>query len=276
MSKVCLKNEARPMRLRVGSPGFTLIEILVTLGILGILMALSLGAVKSVFRKGQLAKELAIGRATYTAFVSAAADRTGVYLAGFGLDEPGQVVVDADGRNLGPLIGSRYPYRLGPYLDFAMNKLVTPEVDKLASKQADPAYVYSASPSFGINYWMFGGDRSTGTLRYSNDCIARVAQADRPIIAFTTAASGTGDSKLNGYFRITPPVLSIPNWKNSAWSKSSNPSSFGFVDARHEGRAICVFSDGSSRLLKISELQDMRLWSKRALELDDPNYVPTL
>jgi len=258
------------------SSGVTLIELLSVIGVIGVMAVIGLGSLQFFGGKSRQIKELAIGRTSFISFANAAAERDGVYLAGFGLDEQGQVVVDASGKNVGGLIGSRYPYRLGPYIDFAMHKLVTPEVNKMAAGQSDPSYVYSVFPTFGINYWMFGGDRSTGTLRYANECVSRISQSDRAIIAFATAASGTGANKANGYFRITPPTLSIPNWLSSQWTEEKDPSSFGFVDARHDGRAICVFSDGSTRLLKISELQDMRLWSKRAAELDNPNYIPIL
>jgi hypothetical protein len=35
-----------------------------------------------------------------------------------------------------------------------------------------------------------------------------------------------------------------------------------------------VFLDGSTKMMSLKELKDMRLWSKKAAQENDENYVP--
>jgi len=46
------------------------------------------------------------------------------------------------------------------------------------------------------------------------------------------------------------------------------------VDGRFDGKAVCVFLDGSVRVLSIDELRDMRFWSRNAALENNPNYQP--
>jgi prepilin-type processing-associated H-X9-DG protein len=63
------------------------------------------------------------------------------------------------------------------------------------------------------------------------------------------------------------------SWGGGEWTEDSDPSQFGFVHPRHGGKAIAAFLDGSTRLMTIEDLRDMRLWSRQAAQENNPKYT---
>ena len=126
-------------------------------------------------------------------------------------------------------------------------------------------YGVSAFPSFGINRYFVGG-----TAGQSNsECVRSIAQAGHSIIAFVSA----GSSDIEGYEYVRSPGEPGDSWRGGDWTDDSDPGDFGFVHPRHGGKAIAAFLDGSTRLMTINELRDMRLWSVRAAEQKNPDYT---
>ncbi len=62
-------------------------------------------------------------------------------------------------------------------------------------------------------------------------------------------------------------------WSSVSWTLNAAASDYGNIDPRYDGKAICVFLDGSVRMLSIEELRDMRLWSANAKDEDNANYT---
>jgi prepilin-type processing-associated H-X9-DG protein len=138
-------------------------------------------------------------------------------------------------------------------------------------------YVVSAFPAFGINYYFVGGCVSgtadAPSLIYPNECISRMAQGGSGILVFASGGTTDGITRVDGFNILTPPSLYGPSWSSTPWARNSDPGLYGNVDARHDGKAVCVFLDGSVKLLGIQELRDMRLWNRNAAEQGNRDYT---
>ena len=255
--------------------GFTLIELLVVIAILAILAGIGSAALLSAADKGRTAAETTAAKTLISAYQAAAADNGGRYLAARDTNTAATNVLNGEGKPVSdPKVRARYPFRLAPYFNYAIestllagkNRQQVLKVMKLSSPSGRwYDYGVSAFPSFGISRYFVGGTAG----RTNSECVLSVAQADRSIIAFVSA----GCSDIEGYEYVRSPGEPDAGWGGGDWTKDSDPSEFGFVHPRHGGKAIAAFLDGSTRLMTVEELRDMRLWSRQAAQADDPNYT---
>lgn len=253
----------------VDQQGFTLTELLVVVAIIAVLAGLGRAAYSSAMDKAQTAAEVNAAKTLATAYQTAAADRGGRYLEAF--DPFARGLTKANNQPLSDLAAKEYAFRLAPYFNHAVedtllvsgNKQQIQELMNFHPGMPMFDYVLSRFPSFGINRQFVGG------VARQNDpeCVRTTAQAERSVIVF--ASAGTSDVAGFGYVRAPS-----TGWGAATWSEDSDPGSFGYVDARHGGKAVVAFLDGSTRLMTMDELKDMRLWSVRAAQANDPNYVP--
>lgn len=239
---------------------FTLIELLVVIAIIALLAGLGHAAYSSALDKAQTASEINAAKTLSTAYQAAAADQGGRFMAAY---DDGQKEM----RN------KEYAFRLAPYFNHATddtllvsgNKKQIQEKMKMSPGMPMFDYIVSRFPSFGINRQFVGGIAGESDA----ECIRTSAQAVQSVIVFASA----GTSEISGYGYVGAPTGRW-RWQGSEWTDDSNPESFGYVDARHNGKAVVAFLDGSTRLMTIDELKDMRLWSVRAAQANNPNYVP--
>lgn len=264
-------------------PGFTLIETLVAVGIIVTLAIIGAGACHGVLKKRNQVLEIAAGKNLISAYLSHAADNDGQYLPGMDFSVA-KVAYPPEKRDITVMhAANRYPFRLAPYFDYRLlGTILLPgnrrQIDKIATPGTPMHdYVVSAFPSFGINYYFVGGclsgPASAPTLLYPNECTSRVAQGRGNQLVFASGGTTDGSTRVEGFNILTPPRLYAETWSNAAWKKNSDPGLYGNVDARHEGRAICVFLDGSVKLLTIDELRDMQLWNRNAADQREPDYT---
>lgn len=75
-------------------------------------------------------------------------------------------------------------------------------------------------------------------------------------------------------------VTHTPQAPSNGWLSTSNkfnarsdPKSWGFVDFRHNEKAVVVMADGHTETLTIEQLRDMRRWSNLA-DRPDYNFTP--
>jgi prepilin-type N-terminal cleavage/methylation domain-containing protein/prepilin-type processing-associated H-X9-DG protein len=253
--------------------GFTLIELLVVIAILAVLAGIGSAALLSAADKGKTAAETTAAKTLIAAYQAAAADNGGRYLAA--RDTSAKNVLNGEGKPVSNRqVRARYPFRLAPYINYAIESTLLPgnnrqqllKVMNLSSPSGGMYdYGVSAFPSYGINRYFVGGTAG----QTNSECVRSVAQADRSIIAFVSA----GSSDIDGYEYVRAPGEPGGSWGGGKWTDDSDPGDFGYVHPRHGGKAIAAFLDGSTRLMTVEELRDMRLWSRRAAQEDNPNYT---
>lgn len=247
---------------------FTLIELLVTIAVIVILGAMGYGAYNSAVESASSAKHVSAGKTLIAAYQTAAADNNGIYLPA--RDYSRKDVYDATGKVIGMKeIRARYPFRLAPYFDYAVISTLLvgdnkKEIFKIFGERM-LNYGISVFPSFGINNTFVGGYKlSNGNYVHKEEVVSSIADAHSNIIVFVSS----GIKDLDGYEYIRPPYY----WGGS--DDNDDPSSNGFVSTRFSNKAIVVFLDGSTKMMSLKELKDMRLWSKKAAQENDENYVP--
>jgi prepilin-type processing-associated H-X9-DG protein len=271
-----------------GRTAFSLIEMLAVLGTTGLLAVLTLGAVHQATDSARKVREIHAARILVTALQTSAAENDGVFLPGmdYRVGTADNPVFKADGGKVTGHAAQRYPFRLAPYLgdEFDGTILVNrnkAEVAKAAGNSAT-AYDYQVStfPALGMNVYGVGGIvRANGSSAYAADTVTRSANARSGLLAFASGGFGTGKAKKHGFNYVSPPTVSNESpiaaaWNDpSGWTAESDPMNYGWLDFRYGGKAVCAFLDGSVRLCGVEELHDMRLWSARARDVDDPDYV---
>ncbi len=254
--------------------GFTLVEMLVAVGVVVTLAGGLFAVAATAVGKASEAREVGAARKVIAGYVMAIADNDGILPAGY--DRTATGVTQRDGRLIHGPAAQRYPWRLMPYLgDSIVDSLYVS--NNRTQVDVGDAYAASLYPSFGMNYLFVGGDRQgDGSTAFESDCVTRLAQVDYPSKLMVFASSrgkGSGKSIIEGYSILTPPSVTGRNWEVGAeYRPESPPETYGHVDLRHSGRAVAAFLDGHIRLLSLEELGDMRVWSARAAELDNPNY----
>jgi prepilin-type N-terminal cleavage/methylation domain-containing protein/prepilin-type processing-associated H-X9-DG protein len=260
------------------SRGFTLVEILVCTTILGLLVGVSGAAYQKAMGKASLASEVNAGKNLVQAYLFAATESEGRYLAAYDSAARNQTVMNAKGRPLGMSEARcRYPFRLAPYFNHQMDGTILVNRNEAQIIQimgpSGTMYDYGLSvfPAFGINRYLVGGRvNSSGSVEYPSECIQRAAQAEKSPIVFISA----GTTDVDGYEYVTAPMGPGGQWSSVKWSKGVDAANYGHVDGRYDGKAICAFLDGSVKVLSIDELRDMRLWSRNAALENNPNYQP--
>lgn len=263
--------------------GFTLIELLVVIAIIAVLAGIGSAALLSATDKAQTASEVNAAKTLISAFQAATADRGGSYFPAF--DRSQEKVIKADGTEIdSPQVRARYPFRLAQYFNHAIDSALLAGKNQSQllkamnlSQPSGPMYEYGVSqfPSLGINRFFVGGEiarngRPVTNALYS-DCIRSIAQADQSIIVFASA----GTKGIDGYEYVRPSGALGGSWSGEEWTDDSDPSAYGFVHPRHNGKAVAAFLDGSTRLLSLEDLRDMRLWSRTAALRNDPNFTIT-
>jgi prepilin-type N-terminal cleavage/methylation domain-containing protein len=248
---------------------FTLIELLVVIAIIAVLAGLGQAAYSSAVNKALTAAEVSAARTLTSAYQAAAADSGGRFMLAY--DSEAKKVPNGRGGNVMSHAGAGYPWRLAPYFNYAIedtllvsgNKQQIQETMSFAPGSTMFDYALSRFPSLGINRFFVGGQNSPA----GSEAVRTTAQASQSIIVFVSA----GTPEISGYEYVRAPG---GNWASATWADGADPGNFGHVDPRHGGKAVVAFLEGSTRLMTIDELKDMRLWSMRAAKANDPNYSP--
>jgi len=257
---------------------FSLVELLVGVAILGLLAGVSGAAYQKAIGKASLVAEVGAGKSLAQAYLLAASENGGRYLAAFDQTAKNQTVLNGQGKpiSMGE-VKCRYPFRLAPYFNYQMegtilvNRNEAQIIQKMGPTGSMYDYGLSVFPALGINRYLVGGNvGSGGGVEYAAECIQTSGQAEKSVIVFVSG----GSEEVDGYEYVIPPNGPRGQWSNAAWTKDSDSSNYGHVGARFDGKAVAAFLDGSVKAMSIDELRDMRLWSKNAALANDPNYRP--
>ena len=267
--------------------GFTLVELLVVIGLVAVLSALVMHAMSALRESSQRVSEMSAARTLGQAWNSYAIDNSGRVLPGYHYDQ--FEVTDAFGNDWMPsgeegeelILVKRWPWRLAGYLGSNLKALYTDvtdmRLDQLSGEERNSLlYQVSVAPSFGMNSVYVGGDENYGGFsdimletfgQFYVDRLSKVRHAD-DLIVFTTARGtngvpGSPDAEtVEGYFRVLPPAYAQPLWDGEF--DDADPGSAGNVSPRHGGDAITVTVDGRVATESIEELRDMRKWCDKA------------
>lgn len=285
-------NACRMWRCRQQMQGFTLVEILIAIAVIGILSSLTVMAVGKAKTHADSTRSVTAAKALISAFLLYSTENNATLFPGYDATAGGsnnqvwyrdRLVTSAEAPH-------RYPFRLATYLndEFQGSIWVGNNYEQLNDMSVFSGgfrdYGISLFPAFGMNYHMVGG-RIEHSGAYSEQTAQEAAlnhyDLESQLIVFASAGqrgSDYGVSKhrvINGYHEIKPPNLYGSSWATTGWSQNSNPANFGNIDPRFDGKAIVAFTDGSVRLMSIDEMRDMRLWSRKAAEMNDRGYMPT-
>ncbi len=263
------------------SRAFTLVEMLVVIGIVLVLGTLITGVFMKTQQQGELAREVSAGRNLINAYLAGAADNNGELLPGY-TTTPGPLSDDR-GNPVGYPASGRYGWRVAKYLRGPVKgTLVVNKQARLTEKRNHEYFVYVVSllPTFGMNATFIGGNETgvfapaSASARFGQFCVTQLTQVARAstLIVFCSARFRGEDREHHGFHLVEPPYTTARKWA-AQYSADDPPESFGNVHLRYDGKAVAAMLDGHVELLDEAQLQDMRHWSNQAAEADDPHYT---
>lgn len=246
---------------------FTLVELLVVIAVIALLSAFALPVLGRMMEGGQQAAEVSAARGLVAGFLSYAAENNNRLMPGFKTPDAGTVLKDSENGNTitSKEALQRYAWRIAPYVDYDMSTLLAGNA-KYASPE-DPMYHYLVSvyTPLGMNTSFVGGHFGSGGLVDAGNrrtppgaVVTNLHQAAKPsqLIVFASAFN-TQDGRKPGNFYVVPPKLRSGDSNN--------------VDFRWNDKAIVACLDGHVEMLDRDQMMDMRRWSNRAAETDNPN-----
>ena len=238
---------SRPVR-RHGR-AFTIVELLVVIGIVGLLLALLFPALRAIKTASRQSTEAGAAKQLMAAYVNYAAVHDDKVLPGYagqipvdpGPNDPVRVLraFDAAGKSISgsgnpplDIARKRYLWRLAPYFSYNLRGLYTNEQDELLERleQTDyKTYLYLASiaPALGLNSEWMGGDEEYGfrpighiyrsVIDYNQYYLTSIAQGFHPskLLVFASARGIDPESQstapVEGYFKVQSPYFAEIN-----------------------------------------------------------------
>jgi len=277
-------------RIRPSCAGFTLVEILASLAVVGVLSSILVAGISSVRTKAKQTAATTAVRSVVQAYLMTPLENNGRYLVGHG--DTGKDIKLRNGRAVhsGSEAAKRYPWRLAPFMEDSVAGLYVGDhkdyYEQIASKSP---YAASLHPSFGINSIFVGGhyDGRVSSPAYSPSGRSRIestlpksfwvlrpgdAESPSNLIVFASSLHSSPPDYPHsvGFYRVLPPKS--PG--NPPWSSYNPgiPASMGHVSLEYGDKAVVAHLDGSVAILNEEELRDMRRWSNQAAKHDDPEF----
>lgn len=257
--------------------GFSLIEILIALTIIATLCAVGVSISAETKKNARCVTEINAARNLITAYLSHAADNSGNVLPGYQSDDN---ATNLDGQSLHHPVNARYPWRLAPSLP-KIEGVMLFNGNEQVLKDKNRDYLVSVRPNLGLNDVLVGGHFGTGSplpptpkMReaFGKFWLSNLSDASSPekLIVFASSRLSTQET---GYFEIRPPKLNKEVWSSAKFSSDRSADSFGFMDLRWKGKAVCAMLAGNVELLDDEPLRDMRRWSIQAQEANDRHFL---
>ena len=270
--------------------GFTLVEVLVVIGIVGLLSGILVAGVDKMRTSAKVAEATGGARALIQAYLLTPMDNRGYFLKGYGEPEgtlypPGFSPISKTSEP-----AKRYPWRMASYLEDNFRTIYIGDSREYFEETVrHSSYAASLYPSFGVNSVFVGGhydgrvyspsyepgSRSRDKTTYPRDFwVLRPADAVNPsnLIVFASSISSPPSDfdRPVGFYRVNAPKSPA----SGDWGSynSEIPAQMGYVSLEYGGEAVVAQLDGSVKLLAEEELRDMRRWSNQAAMYDDPDF----
>lgn len=288
-----------PLRKILGDRGFTILELLVVIGIVGVLVSLLAPALGKARLLARQTREQSAARQISVALGLYANEAKGEVMPGYPpaawVNGP-MTVRDDTGNRVKNEEAQRYVWRLAPQLGYDLRGLYDNQklLNDLRNNEAsyaigehDFSYVASLLPSLGMNVQFVGGSDHGGdgswnalTLRaFGRQYVKRLDEVNRPerLMSFVSARMQEmeflpGFGRPEGYFRVSAPQGTTAQgrlWDSAYNAEAANiGKNSGFVSLRYAGRAVATMIDGHCEMLGWDQLGDMTRWANKATRSD--------
>lgn len=285
----------RPACSTASPRAFTLVELLVVIGIIAVLMGILLPALGSARRSGLQTKSLNNIRQLGLGYAQYHIENRGALPFGYPPSMVNGVAITAQlpgGHELNWPASGRYPWRLVPYVSDVWDVIhahkESPPIP-LASDSLEvartKAYMVSMAPTYGLNAYFVGGHTgfdgfvSGGRPNFAGPAVFKANQvrnaAQLIILADATASGIPGYGQDDGFFVVTPPRKGGIMWR--AEKGKCVPAlpgvAMGLPQGRYGKGPVVAFFDGHAESMTIDDLTDMRFWSAHATSRDW-DYTP--
>ena len=257
---------------------FTLVELLVTITIIGLLGAISFPVLNQASLASKKAADVSAGKQTILAYMSYATDHDGALMKGYdasgaAYDITGNAIGGEDAHE-----AHRWPWRLAPYFNY--NFYGATHVNEMASfiksqGGLSQTYLVSVIPSLGMNAAFVGGNDYNGIAMQKKGYVATsMNQVSFPskMAVFVSSRSEAVGKKYRGFYYVDSPVYPV-KW-SAKYDDMSSSKSTGYVSARYNDCAVVSFLDRHVSAMTYNELKDMRYWSKDAQQVNSSNWTP--
>lgn len=237
---------------------FTIVELLVSITIIGLLVGLGIPALQGALKEGKKAKEIGALKGLITAYNAYSADNNGQLMKGYDLNG---TAYDINGNQIGgeeSHEAHRWPWRLAPYFNYSFyNTTHVNEMQSYIESQGglSQTYLVSVIPSFGLSLYCGGNDYEGGKTKAVIATYAVQVNKPTQFIAFVSSRSMAVGKKYEGFYYVEQPKGS------SKYDSKSSPKSTGYVSARYNANAIVAFLGGNVSLVKYSDLLNTNYWT---------------
>lgn len=278
---------------------FTLIELLIVIGIIGLLIAIMLPALGKARAAGRQTREMAGAHQLMAAFNLYSYEARDRIIPGYAPESwvNGRMpVYNNEGTRLYGHEAQRFPWRIVPhfsgdfrglYDDPRLFKDVRDHADAYLAVGVNLDYVISLFPALGMNVAFVGGSDHLQEFDpvfqriFGRVHLDRMDQAVRTsqLIAFVSARAESQPlapmlGRPEGFFRVDPPYFAPtrPRQWEAAYDRTSAAPGLnsGFVSLRHAGKAVAAQLDSHVEMLGWDQVNDMRRWADQA---DRPDWT---
>ncbi|MEM8873868.1 MAG: type II secretion system protein [Planctomycetota bacterium] len=276
--------------------GFTLVELLVVIGIIALLVAILLPTLSAARETAGRVKSLAGVREMVTGYTAYHQEHGGSLMWGYTPPTVNGTAVTVEdpvtGLTFGLPVADRYPWRLAPYVSDVWEIIHIHKTTPDRPFASDPfgtafskAYILSLDPAFGLNSVYLGGhqgslfrgftgaDNRPNVGKHIAFQASEIRRSSQQLVFAETIqynAGGLGstsrDGERPGLFYATPPRANGQRWTvddNGDFEITSGVIT-GLPEGRNGDRAAVSFFDGHAEALLPAELEDMRLWAPKA------------
>lgn len=279
------------------SGGFTLVELLVVVGIIAVIMGMLLPSLSRAQLSAKQVRGMSDLRQMLTGYTQYHTENRGSVLYGYAPRTVNGKLVLVElpsGEKVGYPISDRYPWRLAPYVADVWRIIHShtdlppiPEAADSSDVAIRKAYTLSVNPTYGINSVYVGGHLGPvfegfvgpegDTPNTGAHVVFKAGEVRNPsrLIVFAECQARNAPgliSNSSGLHYLTPPHANRKWWSvgDDGKFKLEVPAGVlvGLPEGRNGKRTVTGFFDGHVEAMLPGELTDMRLWANGATSPD--------